>query len=364
MDAVTILAKLVSFDTTSSRSNLALVEWVANCLDRHGCCIRLTYDDARTKANLLAMLGPSREGGILLSGHSDVVPVNGQAWLSDPFALSERNGRLYGRGVADMKGFVACCLEQLRNVACGDLEHPIYLALSYDEELGCIGVPRLIADLLANCPIAAAAIVGEPTQMRIGQAHKGTFVMRTRLFGREAHSSDPSAGLSAIEFAARFVQRLCDYASELSLTKTALSCLEPAVTTFNIGQIEGGTALNIVPARCIITWEFRPIPEVDHQAIQERVDALGAELRRCMQQRVPEADIQTEIIAAAPPLRWQPANTAEALVRELAGTDAEGIALSFGSEAGLFQTAGIPTVVCGPGSIDQAHKPNEWLAID
>jgi acetylornithine deacetylase len=362
MDAKSILAELVAFDTSARRSNLPLVEWVANLLDRPSCRIRLSYDDSKSKANLVCAMGPGAEEGILLSGHSDVVGVDGQEWTGDPFALREAQGRLYGRGTCDMKGFIACCLEHMLALSAEQLRRPLYLALSYDEELGCVGVPRLVADMQEHFPSPALAIVGEPTQMKVVTAHKGAFVMRTSFSGRAAHSSNPSAGLNAIDFAGRFLLFLSELADEMRLNRSS-SGVEPPYTTVNVGTIHGGTSLNTVAPNCVLTWEFRPTPETDGQAICCRVQRFGDGLRREMRARVPEADVTTECLGTALPLQRRQGSPAELLIERLTGVHTMPISVPFGTDAGHFQAANIPTVIMGPGSIEQAHQPDEWIAL-
>lgn len=343
---VALLDELVGFDTTSSRSNLALVERVADRLDGAGARIRLSHDDERSKANILASFGPRAPGGIVLSGHTDVVPVDGQNWSSDPFRLTERDGKLYGRGAADMKGFVAACLAAADGFTSADLARPIHIALSYDEEIGCLGVPRLIDDLLAHEEKPDLAIVGEPTGMRLGDRHRGFLGFRTRFEGKAAHSSDPSAGASAIYPAADFIGFL------KSIGHRAGAGIDR--TTVNIGRIEGGSAINIVPSTCEVLWEFRPVTPQD---AEETELLIAAYLARAMP---PEVRQSTQRRVHVPPL--SPASDEQALV-VAAGIGGIGppFAMPFGTEAGFFQAAGISTAVCGPGSIAQAHQPDEWI---
>jgi acetylornithine deacetylase len=343
------LRTLVAFDTTSRNSNLDLVDWVVHLLDAAGARIRLTYDDTRAKANVLASFGPNVPGGILLSAHTDVVPVDGQVWSCAPFELTERDGRLYGRGAADMKGFVACCLAAVPGWAKASLNRPIHLALSYDEEVGCFGVPRLIADLAAHVPKPAAAIVGEPTGMAIADHHRGYLGFRTTFRGRAAHSSDPGKGVSAICAAAQFVHRL----EKLQ----AQDADGTARTTFNVGQINGGTGLNIVPSHCDVVWEIRPAADADLPLLKNMADKLVSGAAR------PEFKPETHETIAIPPLRPEPGNPASAIARQLGAALTNG-GLPFGTEGGFFQRAEIPTIVCGPGSIEQAHQADEWITID
>jgi acetylornithine deacetylase len=346
MTTIELLAKLVAFDTSSRNSNLALVAWMVPLLERAGARIGLSYDDARSKANVLASFGPGVAGGIVLSAHTDTVPVDGQSWSSAPFELTARGGRLHGRGAVDMKGFVACCLAAAPQWGKAQLKRPIHLALSYDEEIGCFGVPRLIADL-ANVGKPALAIVGEPTEMRIGDRHRGYFGFRTVFHGRAAHSGDPTKGVNAIAAAARFVGRV------LALPMDHAATAER--TTFNVGQISGGTNINIVPSRCEVLWEVRPAARArlaDVRALARELLAEGGAI-----------ETDTQEIITIPPLGGASGGPAIAVARALGATLCEN-GLPFGTEGGFFEQAGIPTVVCGPGSIAQAHQANEWIAID
>jgi acetylornithine deacetylase len=346
MTTIALLARLVAFDTSSRNSNLPLVEWLLPQLAEAGARIRLTHDDARSKANVLASFGPDVAGGIVLSAHTDTVPVDGQSWSSAPFRLTEREGRLHGRGAVDMKGFVACCLAAAPQWGRARLNRPIHLALSYDEEIGCFGVPRLIADL-ANVAKPALVIVGEPTGMRIGQRHRGYFGFRSIFHGRAAHSGDPSQGVNAIAAAARFVSHV--------LARPVAGAQMIERTTFNVGQILGGTNINIVPSRCEVLWEIRPAA---HARVAD-VRALARELLA----KAGAVAADTQEIITIPPLGGAECGPAIAVAQALGASLSEHD-LPFGTEGGFFEAAGIPTVVCGPGSIAQAHQPDEWIAID
>ncbi len=360
---VEMIAALIGFDTTSAKSNLALIDFVADYLRGHGIASRRTASDDGAKANLFATLGPEVAGGVVLSGHSDVVPVAGQTWDSDPFEMVARDGRLYGRGTADMKSFLAIALALVPEFLARPLARPIHLALSYDEEVGCLGVGRLIADLQANLPPPAAVIIGEPTSMRIASQHKGCYVQRTRITGKEAHSSQPQSGASAILAAGELLHFLGRLARERRAAADPECRFEPPFTTFNLGVIEGGSALNIVPRDCAFTWEFRPLPGEDPDAVIARLDAFARiEVLPELLKHAPEAAIVTERLAGVPPLRVEADGAAEALLRRLSGLN-DTIAVSFGTEGGRFQEAGFSTVVCGPGSIDQAHQPNEFVEL-
>jgi acetylornithine deacetylase len=356
-----ILRRLVAFDTVSARSNLDLIRWVADYLDGHGIAATLTYDEARQKANLFATIGPEDRGGVILSGHTDVVPVDGQAWDSDPFAVTERDGRLYGRGTADMKGFIACALAAVPDFVGTGLTTPIHFAFSYDEEVGCFGAMRLIEALPAGNARPELVIVGEPTSMRVVSQHKGCTVFATTVTGAEQHSSATHRGVNAIAAAAEIVGEIERIATERRAAARPESGFVPPYTTLSVGTIGGGTAQNIIPRHCRLTWEYRIAPWDDPAAIEARVASFveGDLLPRL--RRVSEAAaVATDRLADVPPLVAAPGSPAEELARRLTGDNATH-AIAFASEAGLFQRADIPAVVCGPGSIDQAHQPNEFI---
>ena len=361
LDAVGILEHLVGFDTVSAKSNLALIEWVANYLDGCGAESALTHNADRSKANLFATIGPAERGGIILSGHTDVVPVAGQAWDSDPFCLVAREGRLYGRGSADMKGFIALALAMVPEALAQPLATPLHVALSFDEEIGCLGVPQLIAALPQGIARPRLAIIGEPSEMRVANAHKGIEFLRTRVTGHEAHSSAPERGVNAITAAVEIISAIGRIAAECRSTARRDSRFDPPYTSFNIGRIEGGTAVNIIARDCVFDWEFRSIPGEDAAALRRRVDNfVTRELLPRMRAAFPDAGVVTETAASVPPLVPDPAAAAERLARELTGAN-ETTTIAFATEAGLFQAAGIPAVICGPGSIDVAHQPNEYI---
>lgn len=346
-DTIAILRRLVAFDTTSRNSNLAMIDWIAECLAPLGARLRLTHDDRRTKANLLASFGPDRAGGVLVSGHTDVVPVDGQPWSTDPFALTEREGRLYGRGAADMKGFIAAALRAARGWASLDLARPIHIALSYDEEIGCFGMPRLVADLVEHVALPAVAIVGEPTEMRVADRHRGFSGHHTAFIGKAAHSSDPSKGVCAIGPAAAFVVHL---RRTLERHRAAGSSV-----SMNVGRIDGGTAINIVPQSCGVTWEYRASSPAEADAFARDVDDYLTVAAR------EAAEIRRVELALVPALAARGGEVARRLAHRC-GAAGDAPSLDFGTEAGFFQQAGIPAVVCGPGSIAQAHQPDEWIA--
>ena len=361
-ETVNLLRDLVAFDTTSRNSNLPLIEFVADYLSDRGIATRLIPSADGAKSNLFCTIGPDIPGGVVLSGHSDVVPVDGQDWATDPFALTEANDRLYGRGSADMKGFIACALAMTSRLTEMDLHRPLHFAFSYDEEVGCLGVGRLIDVILSELPRPAAVIVGEPTGMQIATAHKGICAMTTTIRGREAHSSRPQDGVNAIGAAASLVSylyRLCD-----DLAATARDDrFEPPHTTFNVGQISGGDAINIIARECLLKWEFRPIPGSDPAGIVARVEAwVEDELLPRMQATDSSCSIENLCEFVVPPLDATGGSVAETLAREATGLNSTGT-IAFVTEASLFAEAGVPAIVCGPGDIAQAHQPDEFIEI-
>ena len=364
LDDIALLDRLIGFDTTSVKSNLALIEWVADYLDGHGIRSRLTYDAAKQKANLFATIGPDIPGGVVLSGHTDVVPVEGQAWSSDPFKLAERDGRLYGRGTADMKGFIALAVARAAQFKHQVRRVPVHFAFSFDEEVGCFGVRHLLADLPTGAARPKLAIIGEPTSMAVANAHKGATILTTRLVGLEGHSSDPDKGVNAIMAGVEIAALIGRMAAERKANPVPGSPFEPPYTTFNIGVFQGGTAHNIIARDCMISWQYRLIPGDHGHDIRERLDRFVTDdLLPRMRAVHPGAAVETECEIDLPGLQPEPGGAAEALVRELTGANGTTV-VSFGTEAGLFQAAGMSAVVCGPGSIEQAHKPDEFISRD
>ncbi len=362
--SIAMIERLVAHDTTSRNSNLALIEDVSGYLAEHGVEARLTRDETGGKANLWATVGPDVAGGVVLSGHTDVVPVDGQKWTSDPFAVTRRDGRLYGRGTCDMKGFVATALALVPEMAKAGLKVPIHLALSYDEEVGCVGVRGIIRDVTGNLPRPRAVIVGEPTSMQLIGGNKGTRVYHTDITGVPAHSSQPALGASAIDAAARLVGFLGELGREFEAAADPASSFDPPCSTFNVGVIHGGTAHNIVAETCHLTWSVRLVPTDDADAIEARIRRFcDDELEPALKAAAPHAGVITERITDVPGLQPDETSAAEALVRHLTGLNASGV-VAYGAEAGLFQQAGIPAVIFGPGSIDQAHKADEFVAVD
>ena len=358
-----ILRTLVGFDTVSHRSNLGLIEWVRDRLARQGVSSRLTYDADKRKANLFATIGESRPAGLVLSGHTDVVPVEGQDWSSDPFTLTERDGRLYGRGSADMKGFIASALAAVPAMLAADLPAPIHLALSYDEEVGCFGARGLIADLQEAGFAPAGCIVGEPTLMAPIVSHKGTWRLRCCVRGREAHSAMPTHGVNAIEYAAELVVFMRDIAARFMREESHDLAFPVPFSTIQTTTIAGGTAQNIVPNACELVVDLRTMPQTSFEALHQEILSFAERLDTRMKSAFPETGMQVEFLAGVP--AFVVADTAPIVdyARRLARTQGAG-KVTFGTEAGLFTQAGIPTVVLGPGSIDDAHRPDEFVALE
>ncbi|MFI4935366.1 MAG: acetylornithine deacetylase [Caulobacterales bacterium] len=361
--ALQILARLVAFDTTSHLSNLALIDWVERYLAEHGVAARRIASADGAKANLLATVGPAVEGGVVLSGHTDVVPVAGQAWSSDPFALTERDGRLYGRGSADMKGFIALALAAVPDMLAAPLKRPAHLALSYDEEIGCFGAPAMISVIARELPRPALVIVGEPTSMEVISAHKGIAVWRVTVTGHEAHSAQTHLGVSAVMTAARLMAALVEIADRLERDAHPGSPFEPKGATLTIGTVAGGTAGNILARECVFQFDLRDLPGADARAELAGFFDLARRLDGEIKTRAPEGGVAIEQLADVPALAAEEANPAEAFARRLAGDNGPRRAVAFASEAGQFQHAGFPAVLCGPGAIDQAHQPDEYVDI-
>ena len=359
-----LLERLVGFETVSASSNLELVQFVEAYLAEHGIAASLSFDATGRKANVFATIGPHVDGGIVLCGHTDVVPVDDQRWNSEPFALMRRNGRLYGRGSADMKGFIACALAQVPAYLAAPLRLPMHLAFTFDEEVGSCGAPILVEQIRGLDYTPRIAIVGEPTEMRLISGHKGGYEMITTITGLEGHASDPRRGVNAISYATRFIARLDDIAEELAAQPVETSPFDPAYTTISVGTIHGGTARNVIPGTCSFDWEIRPVRSGDPPTILATMDAfVREELLPEMRARAPNADIATHLFAACPGLEHDPDSEAVALVRELTGLNATEV-VPFGTDAGHLQQGGLSCVVFGPGSIEQAHKPDEFIAVD
>jgi len=361
---IDILRRLVAFDTTSAKSNLELIDFVTNFLDDHGIKAQTVHSDDGAKANLFASIGPDVEGGVVLSGHTDVVPVTGQQWSSDPFSLIERDGRLHGRGAADMKSFIAVALAMVPEFQARPLAVPIHLAFSYDEEVGCLGAPRLLERLAAVVPKPALAIVGEPSEMKVANSHRGINTFKTAVTGRPGHSSDPGAGVNAIAEAAECIAFLTRLGSEFAAGREREGAVAPDWTTVNVGLIEGGAAVNIIAEHCRFAWECRPEAGTDAEQVLARLRAfVESDVLPRMRAVTPDAAINIEQDVMVPGLAAEPESPAETLALALTGHN-HCVNVPFASEAGLFQRAGIPAVVCGPGSAAQAHQPDEFVTVD
>ena len=362
-DTRRILADLIGFPTVSADGNLELIAYAGAALTALGIHTRTTLDATGSKANLFATIGPDVPGGVVLSGHTDVVPADGE-WTDDPFTAVERDGLIYGRGTCDMKGFIACALAMAPAFAEARLTRPIHFAFTYDEEVGCFGARALMAALAEWEVKPATCIIGEPTSMRIIEGHKGCYEYTTAFTGIPGHASQPDRGVNAIEYAARFLAKLAETGEAMKARAPSGSVFSPPWTTLQPGVIRGGTARNVIPDACEVEWEMRPVTGGDAAFALDRIHAfVDGEIVPEMRGRHPEAGVVTHTIGEVDGLEPVPHSEALRLVRELTGGNSVDV-VSFGTEAGLFQKAGIPTVVCGPGSIEQAHKPDEFVALD
>ena len=362
-ETTALLAELVGFPTVSTDSNLAMIGHLAARLEEAGARVEIIYDETRAKANLWATIGPDVAGGILLSGHCDVVPVTDQVWASNPFDLHEEDGKLFGRGTCDMKGFIAAAVAMAPLFTERALTRPIHFAFTYDEETGCLGAQALAELLRGRKALPSLAIVGEPTSMRVIEGHKGCYEYSTHFTGMEGHGSSPDLGVNAVEYAVRYVGRLLDLKDQLRARVPDASRFEPPWTTINTGALQGGVAHNVIPGRARVDWELRPVQKSDADFVKANLTGYCEEtLLPAMRAVYPQAGIETEVIAEVCGL--EPATDSEArdLAMELTGANGAGL-VPFGTEAGLFQELGISVVVCGPGSIDQAHKPDEYLEV-
>ncbi|MEM6913226.1 MAG: acetylornithine deacetylase [Pseudomonadota bacterium] len=357
-----ILDRLIAFDTTSRNSNLELIEWVEAYLGEHGVTSQRVSDETGKKANLFATCGPSIEDGVILSGHSDVVPVDGQDWSTDPWITLEQEGRLYGRGTSDMKSFVALALAFVPAFVKGS--KPVHLAISYDEEVGCKGAPAMIERLRHQIPKPRLAIIGEPTMMKLVTGHKGICVHKVDVRGVEAHSSLVDHGISANEIAVDLMNALMTLARKLRDEADHESGFDPPWPTLTIGVMQGGEAANILAGHASFTFDLRCPPGYDPHAILSSFMELCQEKDSAMKERFGEAGVRVEELSNAPPLSSVGSEPAAEFVLRLTGENSPPSYVSYGTEAGQFQEAGFPSIVCGPGSIEQAHQPNEWIAID
>ena len=359
-----LLARLVGFATVSRDSNLELIGFIRDYLAEQGVESELFHNPEGTKANLFATIGPQGVGGVVLSGHTDVVPVDGQAWTVEPFALSERDGRLYGRGTADMKGFIASVLAAVPAFLAQPLHLPVHLAFSYDEEVGCLGVRSMLAALEQRPHKPRLCLIGEPTELKPVLGHKGKLAMRCQVQGAACHSAYAPYGVNAIEYAAKLIGKLGDIGDALALPVHHDVRFDPPFSTVQTGVIKGGRALNIVPAECEFDFEVRALPGFEAQAVADQLQTYAeAELLPRMRKVNATSDIRLQPLSAYPGLATSADSEAARLVALLSGTDEFGT-VAFGTEGGLFDQAGIPTVVCGPGRMDQGHKPDEFVSVE
>lgn len=359
-----LLADLIAFDTTSRESNLALIDYVRAYLAGLGIDSELLFNAERSKANLYARIGPTGAGGVMLSGHSDVVPVDGQAWTLPAFALSERDGRLYGRGTADMKGFIACVLASLPRFLDAPLRLPLHIAISYDEEVGCLGVRSLVERLRASPERPVICLIGEPTEMRPVLGHKGKLAMRCEVHGAACHSAYAPQGVNAIEYAAKLIGRLGEIGERLAAPEHHDSRFDPPYSTVQTGVIQGGRALNIVPAECHFDFEMRSLPADDPQQVAAELRYYAEhELLPRMRAVSAASDIRFSELPSYPGLLTDAASEAAQLLALIAERE-DFTTVAFGTEGGLFDEAGVATVVCGPGSMEQGHKPDEFVSLD
>jgi len=362
MNSEEILARLVAFDTTSTKSNLQLIDFIRNLLDDHGIKSQLVHNDNLSRANLYATIGPDDIGGVMLSGHTDVVPTTGQDWNSDPYQLKTEDKLLLGRGACDMKGFIACVLAGLPQITTERLQAPIHLAFSYDEEIGCLGAKKLV-DVMAGFEVKPRiGLIGEPTNMGMVLGHKGKISFRVTVSGLSCHSAYISNGVNAVEYAADLIAFIRNMNTQVQQQLTDQSYSVPH-STFHVGNIKGGTALNIVPRQCEFEFEIRNLPQQDLDALVHKIKHYAHDVLLVdMQLRYTDSEIRFDETSYYPGLHTDPASAVIAYTRKINPIDEIGDNVSFGTEAGLFNDIGINCLVCGPGSIDQAHKPDEFVS--
>ena len=361
--ALQLIQTLVRMNTVSHQSNLALIDFVQSELRQLGVASRLTFNAAKTKANLFATLGEGKAAGIILSGHTDTVPWDGQDWTHEPLSATVHNGRLYGRGSCDMKGFIGMALAHAADFLASAAPFAIHLALSYDEEVGCLGVKELIADMKDAGIAPLACIVGEPTLMVPATAHKGVYRYQCCVRGKEAHSSLTPQSVNAIEMAARLIGKVRDMADGFEANEPRYAGFDVPFSTASVGQFHGGIADNVVPRDAVFRYEFRNLPTADALLMQKQVVAHAEQAQAAMQKIAPEAGFSFETICEVPAFLGSAHDAVTRLAQRLAG-EQQTTLVAFGTEAGLFKSAGIPTVVCGPGSIAQAHQPDEFVSLE
>ena len=370
-DSIDWLTRLIAFDTVSRHSNLALIDDVKAYCEQLGLTVDLTFNDAKNKANLFVTVPAGKDAdevnhGLVLSGHTDVVPVDGQDWTSEPFTATIRGNKLYGRGACDMKGFIACALTLLPQAVklsnAGQLRRPLHLALSFDEEVGCLGAPLLLADLKARGITPDHCIVGEPTNMAMVVAHKGIAVYRCRVHGKSAHSSLTAQGVNAISYASRLIGYVDELAQEISHRSDNDGLFDVPYSTLSVGTIQGGTATNIVPNLCEFTFDYRNLPHMTQDDILAPIAAKVAELSTQMQARAADTGIELLQEESVPAMTDNDSAELQALIIALTGDDTRH-KVAYATEGGQFTNSGIPTIICGPGSIEQAHKADEYVAL-
>jgi acetylornithine deacetylase len=359
-----LLSRLVAFDTTSRNSNLPLIAFVRDYLDAQGVPYRISTDPTGDKANIHAIIGPQQAGGIALSGHVDTVPVDGQNWSSDPFNLRRDNGRLYARGACDMKGFVAACLAAVPDMRARGLARPLHLFISYDEEVGCDGAQRLIRDLDESGLKPALCVVGEPSGMKPILAHKGKLNLHVKVRGKPGHSSEPSKGVNAIFAAAQAVGYVAGEARRFAQEGPFEDGFDPPHTTIHVGTIQGGSILNIIPEHAEFIMEWRNIPGDDANRHVERLKAyVAAHIEPAMHAVDPTTGFSYQVTNVMPGMAIAADHALTSVVKQITGANSAG-KVSYGTESGYYQAADIPTIICGPGHIAQAHQPDEWVAQD
>lgn len=357
------IARLIAHDTTSSRSNLALIEDIEAYLGDHGVeSVRVLNDDG-TKANLYAVVGPDAPGGVILSGHTDVVPVDGQDWDTDPWVVTEKDGKLYGRGTCDMKSFSAIGLSLVPEMIKAGLKRPLIFALSYDEEVGCLGAPRMIAEIAKHAPAPSAVIVGEPTNMNVIDGHKGIASFRVHVTGYTTHSSQTDRGVSAVEAAARLIAKIADMRAARARAADTDSPFDPPYSTMTVNVVRGGTQLNIMAGEATFDWDLRALPGDSVVEIAAEFADFAKGIEAEMRRRAPTCRIAIEQMTSAPALGPRDDNPAADLAKSITGRNATDV-VAYAAEAGQFQEAGFSTVICGPGSIDQAHQANEFITME
>ncbi|MDC0989380.1 acetylornithine deacetylase [Rhodospirillales bacterium] len=358
-----LLKILVSFNTISALSNIEMIDFIKDYVNGYGIDTDIEFNPDGSKADLIATFGPKIEGGIIISGHTDVVPVQGQNWDSDPFTLVNKNNRLYGRGACDMKGFLAVALSHVSSLSKKKLKVPVHFVFSYDEEIGCLGAPGLVKRLCASVPKPSMAIIGEPTNMTLVNAHKGISLFETSIRGRPAHSSQTHMGVNAINYASKCIQFLSEIAKALKVNENVDERFEPPYSTISLGLINGGSAINIIPEECKFSWECRDISGLDSGWVLSNFEEFCSQkLLPEMRIVAPEADIKTINKVMAPPLVTTENNPAESFIKKLSGQNKVDV-VAYAAEAGIFQNAEIPAIIFGPGSINQAHRPNEYITV-